>query len=331
MTELPPDAVAQRTAEVAAWHDEHKSDLDNLLKKVEERLTAQMRGSAPEAKAVVSGRVKTKDSLVTKATKPHKFKAGEFKYTDFLSDIEDIVAVRVLVPMTQELSKIHALIEDSWKFTANGALRQHDGDGDQTRPGYRSTHGILDASDLGGPVTRVEIQLRTILQHAWAELSHDLLYKPGGSKRDDLERRLHAVAGMLELADREFLEIRSARLGLEGINGPVNLDGVRKLATSLFTPENEEDHTDETWYSILTERVRALGHDQMSQLQDQLGDALVRDAQTLRQRIKIDFAWTNPAFLLDVWVRHASGNSAAAEYDYSYFTTQPDDREATDD
>ena len=126
---------------------------------------------------------------------------------------------------------------------------------------------------------------------------------------------------MLELADREFLEIRSAQAGLEGIGGPVNLDGVRKLATSLFTPDGEQDHTDDSWYEILTERIiNTLAHDQMSQLQDRLGDALIKQARELRPKLKVDYIWTNPAFMLDVWIRHTTGDSSST-YDYEYFTS----------
>ncbi|MFB9164114.1 GTP pyrophosphokinase [Arthrobacter psychrochitiniphilus] len=326
---MNPDAIGQREVKVDTWYDKNLAALTELLHTIEEQLISRTRTHIAEAKAVVSGRVKMKGSLIAKATESHESKTYEFKYDDFTTEIKDIVAIRVLVPMTQELFKVQALIEGNWKFAR--PFTPHEGNGTRTRPGYRSMHGILDVSELGGPVKLVEIQLRTILQHAWAELSHDLLYKPSGSQRDDLERRLHAVAGMLELADREFLEIRSAQLGLEGIGGPLNLDGVRKLATRLFTPEGAEDHTDESWYAILTDRIQSLGHDRMSQVRDQLGDALVREAQALHPRLNVDFAWTNPAFLLDVWIRHASGNGVTAKYDFANFTALPNDRGIADD
>ena len=49
-----------------------------------------------------------------------------------------------------------------------------------------------------------EIQIRTILQHAWAEIEHDRNYKFSGELPEDIQRRFKLVAGSLELADKEF-------------------------------------------------------------------------------------------------------------------------------
>jgi putative GTP pyrophosphokinase len=52
-----------------------------------------------------------------------------------------------------------------------------------------------------------EIQIRSILQHAWAEIEHDRNYKFTGKLPTQLERRFYLIAGMLESADREFVSI----------------------------------------------------------------------------------------------------------------------------
>jgi hypothetical protein len=52
-----------------------------------------------------------------------------------------------------------------------------------------------------------EIQLRTVLQHAWAELAHDRSYKFSAKLRDDLQRRVNLCSAMLEMMDREFVSI----------------------------------------------------------------------------------------------------------------------------
>ena len=57
---------------------------------------------------------------------------------------------------------------------------------------------------------RASIQVRTVLQHAWAEFEHDIRYKGTIPEEHapDLDRRFTLAAGLLELADREFTTIR---------------------------------------------------------------------------------------------------------------------------
>jgi hypothetical protein len=53
-----------------------------------------------------------------------------------------------------------------------------------------------------------EIQVRSILQHAWAEIEHDLGYKSAVGLPGDVKRRFARVSSLLELADSEFSAIR---------------------------------------------------------------------------------------------------------------------------
>jgi hypothetical protein len=55
-----------------------------------------------------------------------------------------------------------------------------------------------------------EVQVRTILQHAWAEIEHDIQYKSTIAIPEEIRRRFMALAGMLEVADREFQAIQGA-------------------------------------------------------------------------------------------------------------------------
>lgn len=53
-----------------------------------------------------------------------------------------------------------------------------------------------------------EIQVKTILQHAWAEIEHDIQYKSIETAPTSIKRRFMALAGLLEIADREFQAIQ---------------------------------------------------------------------------------------------------------------------------
>jgi tetratricopeptide (TPR) repeat protein len=82
--------------------------------------------------------------------------------------------------------------------------------------GYQSKHLLVklgeDRSSLVENEEFVdlvcEIQVRTILQHAWAEMEHDIQYKNDEEIPLDLKKRFSALSGLLELADREFQNIQ---------------------------------------------------------------------------------------------------------------------------
>lgn len=81
--------------------------------------------------------------------------------------------------------------------------------------GYRSIHFVcsLGRDRIALPEystfseLRFELQIRTALQHAWAQIEHDRNYKFAGVLPPSLQRRLYLAAGLLEFADREFNQI----------------------------------------------------------------------------------------------------------------------------
>ena len=86
------------------------------------------------------------------------------------------------------------------------------------------------------PLQSASIQLRTVLQHAWAEFEHDIRYKGTipPEQVPDLDR-FTLAAGLLELADREFSEIRDRlQIGL-GESVVVSGDDPRISAQELAT------------------------------------------------------------------------------------------------
>jgi len=63
-----------------------------------------------------------------------------------------------------------------------------------------------DYSDL-----HAEIQIRTVLQHSWAAISHAMQYKREADVPSILRRKLFRLAGIFELADEQFIALRDAR------------------------------------------------------------------------------------------------------------------------
>jgi hypothetical protein len=72
--------------------------------------------------------------------------------------------------------------------------------------GYLSLHYVCRSP--GFPY-RFEVQMRTILQHAWANMNHDTGYKSGVEIPVEYHRNMNRLAGMLELVDEQFSRIRT--------------------------------------------------------------------------------------------------------------------------
>lgn len=86
------------------------------------------------------------------------------------------------------------------------------------RFGYLSLHYIVSLSEERTNLTeykefqniKFEIQIRSMLQHTWAEIEHDLGYKSSVGLPNHIKRDFSRVASLLEIADKEFLNIKNS-------------------------------------------------------------------------------------------------------------------------
>jgi len=152
----------------------------------------------------VTGRTKGVASFAAKA---NRSRDGTPLYDDPLTQITDIVGVRVITYLQSDVAAVAQLCADQLTIIDDRDL------GEETaaegRFGYASRHLLVRSAAI--PERPASVQVRTVLQHAWAEFEHDIRYKGTVPAEDapDLDRRFTLAAGLLELADREFSEIRN--------------------------------------------------------------------------------------------------------------------------
>ena len=158
----------------------------------------------------VEHRVKEERSLAGKLERK-----GEGYNT--LEDITDILGCRVICFLSDEIDKIGQKVEENfvvdWENSSDKrALIQEDAFG------YLSLHYICSLpkgdkwpDEICG--IKFEVQIRTILQHAWSAIHHDIGYKSEFGVPREIRRQFARLAGLLELADDEFVRARNNMLG----------------------------------------------------------------------------------------------------------------------
>lgn len=80
-----------------------------------------------------------------------------------------------------------------------------------------------------------EIQVRTVLQHAWAELTHNRNYKLGANLPLQIQRKINLYSGMLEIADEGFSEIVNA---IEEYKESIRDNGLDELSSQEINSIN---------------------------------------------------------------------------------------------
>lgn len=152
-------------------------------------------------------RVKADDSLRVKVQK--KIREGVS-----LDTIDDRVGVRFVVLLTEQIKQVEAAIASlGYLFTKD---RDYESERDE-RPlefAYQSVHLVVrpvvsvSYEELVIPANLAcEVQIRTLLQHAHSELTHDRLYKARNLQPQKLNRAVARSMALIEATDNIFAEV----------------------------------------------------------------------------------------------------------------------------
>ena len=289
----------------------------------------------------IKDRPKEIDSFREKITRPDK------DYSDPLRQITDLTGVRIIVCYTDQIAPIIKFLDDTFFVDKKNSI-----DKSQTlKPdtfGYLSVHYIIyPKENMEDPELwydfqglAAEIQIRTNLQDAWATVSHALEYKKESDVPDNLKRKLFRLAGLFELADEQFLNIRNASIERltevtrqlqEGKTNELKIDFVsisQFMATSAMMQEalnlansykllgNQEilEHYNRTDYSLVTSECVRLEITTIEQLEFDLKKSNIGAPEFLRQ-IKEGRVWkASHGFILFLLIIQAMPDKFNAHY-----------------
>lgn len=187
-------------------------------------------------KQPASCRLKNDDSLVDKAFyRPNK------NYDDPYSDIEDKVACRFVVLLIEHINELSELIKGSqyWDFVECRHFSE-ERKKDPLLFTYQSVHYVVRSKKeftyegtLISAGVPCEIQIRTLLQHAYAELTHDAIYKAKKIVEPEIHRTVAKSMALIETTDDFFSDVSN------------------KLTSGIIKDISLENELDNLYYNYL--------------------------------------------------------------------------------
>lgn len=201
--------------------------------------------------AVIGGRTKGVASFARKILSKNK-------YRDPLVEMTDLYGLRIITQIDAEVEAVRLFIRShpdlfviDEKNSEDKLSRLRSGEF-----GYRSVHFVLSLTENAVPQKlrhrklhelKAEVQIRTQLQHAWADIGHDRLYKGAFKPPLRFQRESARIAALLESADEAFSRLVDGLDEYECHFGSyLDTNGIRKQisvqhAILLYDPGNSSE------------------------------------------------------------------------------------------
>lgn len=203
-----------------------------------------------------SYRVKSEKSLTGKIAKKID------KYRD-INDITDVVGLRVITYYESDVDLVAKVIEDNFNVDLDNSIdkrKAHEPD----RFGYLSLHYVISLSEDRAQLAeykdfvgiRFELQIRTLLQHVWAEIEHDLGYKSDFEIPRQFRRKFSRIASILEDVDESFVLLRN---GVDSYRDSIRQEGSELLDSVLIDNESMRLFVESNLLEVEQDIVNELG------------------------------------------------------------------------
>lgn len=194
---------------------------------------------------VIGDRTKLVSRFEEKIRRPGK------AYNDPVREFTDLAGIRIVLFYLEDVEKVARIIKQEFSIDQENSVDQSD----LLRPhefGYRSIHYVVSlSSDRKNLVEwaafgelKAEIQIRTVLQHAWASISRALDYTQEHDVPSSLRRKLFRLSGLLEIADEEFSSFADGITKLSKVASKKIIAGDVDLEVNATTIEEYLKHSE---------------------------------------------------------------------------------------
>ncbi|RPJ26947.1 MAG: hypothetical protein EHM33_09705, partial [Chloroflexi bacterium] len=158
---------------------------------------------------LLESRTKTEESFKEKIQRSSK------SYLNPINDVTDFTGIRIITYYQEDADVIGQLMESEFVVDLEHSEKR---DSAPSEFGYKSAHYVVSIPAERGRLLewrelahlKAEVQVRTVLQHAWATISHKLQYKREADIPLVFRRRLFRLSALFELADDEFVVLKKA-------------------------------------------------------------------------------------------------------------------------
>lgn len=273
-----------------------RDELEQVLSEMRVRIRALFDQHTEVQPLFITGRVKTEESFHAKAARVLQGDPDAQPVLEFpnpLREIHDMVGVRIIVQLPHEIQQVANMIKAQRSdFDCRSDREKDIGSVESGTYGYSSRHLLLKTRNeptvrrfqerLGKPVVpsgnfTFEVQIRTILQHAWSEMEHDIRFKNTGKQvwSPQLDRQFTATAAMLETVENYFTQIDELYTTLgdyqdhDGVGAePLTGERIGEIWQTLLPHVDRKRDDDWTWAAELLGAHSILATWQLAELLD---------------------------------------------------------------
>ena len=196
----------QSHKEIVEEYSASRGSYEGCLDYVENTVESIIKSQSINVHEII-GRVKTVESLEGKVKRKN--------YSN-LAEITDLCGLRIITYFSDDVDRIAELISQEFEIDVENTIDKRKSE-DPTKFGYVSLHYVVSLKEKNSSSIlyrrfeniKLEIQIRTVMQHAWAEIEHDLGYKSKEDIPNQYRRQFSRLAGLIELADDNFLQLKN--------------------------------------------------------------------------------------------------------------------------
>lgn len=195
----------------------------------------------------ISGRIKTFDSIL------EKISSERFIVKKTVTELNDLIGLRIVLLFPEFKGKVVDILSTEFKLLNDPSKSSQSPD----RFGYSSVHLILGIKDEWTKIPyfenhsnkRIEVQVRTLSEHIWAETSHSLFYKREENIPNIINRDLYKLSALLEIVDDK----------LQTLKNTVE-EHFRYIVNAPYNEILKLDLNSETFRRVMVENSRGIYH-----------------------------------------------------------------------